>query len=244
MGFSLLFRMIIAHLLADFFMQPYTWVSEKRQHHIKSRYLYYHAAIVGILTYVLMLDWHAWELPLFIALTHFFIDWWKSTQKDTIGIFAADQAAHFLVIVVGWLLFAEALPVTPDIIYEVFQQPDLWTILAGYLLVLRPIGFLIEKATSHWRDELTGGEGKVSGLTNAGTWIGYIERVIILTFILLNEYSAIGFLIAAKSVFRFSGGVKDNHERKLTEYILIGTLISFSLAILTGIGALTLMAYG
>lgn len=190
-----------------------------------------------------MLDWYAWELPLFITVTHFFIDWWKSTRKDTIGVFTTDQAAHLLMIVAGWLIFTEALPDSPDFIYNMLYRSELWVILASYLLVLRPIGFLIEKATRRWRNELANEEGgDVSGLTNAGTWIGYIERIIILTFILLNEYSAIGFLIAAKSIFRFSGGVKDNHERKHAEYILIGTLISFSLAILIGIGALSLIA--
>lgn len=103
------------------------------------------------------------------------------------------------------------------------------------------MGFVIEKATRRWRTELARGNNEIAGLTDAGTWIGYIERIIILTFILIGEYSAIGFLIAAKSIFRFSGGVKDQKERKHAEYILIGTLISFSLAILLGIVTLKAM---
>jgi hypothetical protein len=50
----------------------------------------------------------------------------------------------------------------------------------------------------------------------------------------LGRWEAIGFLIAAKSVFRF-GDLKDSRNRKLTEYILIGTLLSFGIAIVTGI---------
>jgi hypothetical protein len=41
-------------------------------------------------------------------------------------------------------------------------------------------------------------------------------------------------LLAAKSIFRF-GDLKEARERKLTEYILIGTLLSFGIAIATGI---------
>ncbi|MFW5760036.1 MAG: hypothetical protein ACOCXH_03530 [Cyclobacteriaceae bacterium] len=41
-------------------------------------------------------------------------------------------------------------------------------------------------------------------------------------------------MIAAKSVFRF-GDLKEAGQRKRTEYILIGTLISFTLSILFGI---------
>lgn len=72
------------------------------------------------------------------------------------------------------------------------------------------------------------------GLKDAGRTIGIIERSLILTFILMSQYQAIGFLIAAKSVFRF-GDLIDTSQRKRTEYILIGTLISFTFSILLGI---------
>ena len=61
-----------------------------------------------------------------------------------------------------------------------------------------------------------------------------IERILIFTFILIKQWPAIGFLIAAKSVFRF-GELKEGKERKKTEYILIGTLLSFTFAIIVGI---------
>jgi hypothetical protein len=49
-----------------------------------------------------------------------------------------------------------------------------------------------------------------------------------------SNWQAIGFLIAAKSVFRF-GDLSQSKDRKLTEYILIGTLLSFGIAITTGL---------
>jgi hypothetical protein len=52
--------------------------------------------------------------------------------------------------------------------------------------------------------------------------------------VILGRWEAIGFLLAAKSVFRF-GDLKESKDRKLTEYILIGTLLSFGVAILIGI---------
>lgn len=242
MGISLLFRIIIAHLLADFFLQPHKWVEGRKQYGIRSRYLYYHVAVVGLLTYILILDWSAWELALFITVTHFFIDWWKSNREDTIHAFLIDQTGHLLILLIGWSAYT-GIVVSGlwDRMYLLLNQPDVWIILAGYIIILRPMGFLIEKWTTRWRIELIEEGKEVSGLSGAGTWIGYIERVIILTFILLNQYGAIGFLIAAKSIFRFSGEVKDHRERKYAEYILIGTLISFSLAILLGIGILALL---
>ena len=71
-------------------------------------------------------------------------------------------------------------------------------------------------------------------LPNAGKYIGIIERLFVLIFIILGRWEAIGLLITAKSVFRFND-LKESNSRKLTEYILIGTLLSFGLAIMTGL---------
>ena len=71
-------------------------------------------------------------------------------------------------------------------------------------------------------------------LPDAGKYIGIIERLFVLIFIILGRWEAIGLLITAKSVFRFND-LKENNNRKLTEYILIGTLLSFGIAIVTGI---------
>jgi hypothetical protein len=71
-------------------------------------------------------------------------------------------------------------------------------------------------------------------LRNAGRYIGIIERLFVFGFIVMGRWEAIGFLIAAKSVFRFND-LKETNNRKLTEYILIGTLLSFGIAMITGI---------
>ena len=71
-------------------------------------------------------------------------------------------------------------------------------------------------------------------LPNAGKYIGIIERLFVLIFIVIGRWEVIGLLIAAKSVFRFND-LKERNNRKLTEYILIGTLVSFGLAILAGL---------
>jgi hypothetical protein len=56
----------------------------------------------------------------------------------------------------------------------------------------------------------------------------------ILTFILANYITAVGFLFAAKSIFRI-GDLRPGHNLKLTEYVLIGTFSSFFIAIVVGI---------
>ena len=75
---------------------------------------------------------------------------------------------------------------------------------------------------------------KNTSLAGAGKIIGMLERLFVFAFILLNAWSAIGFLITAKSVFRF-GDLTEGKNRQLTEYVLIGTLLSFGLAIGAGL---------
>ena len=58
-------------------------------------------------------------------------------------------------------------------------------------------------------------------------------------FLLMDQSSGIGFLIAAKSILRF-GEIKDASQRKVAEYIIIGTFLSFGWALL--ISVLTLKA--
>jgi hypothetical protein len=112
-------------------------------------------------------------------------------------------------------------------------------VLAGYLIVTRPLGFVVGRLTSSWQPEMKN-EGK-DGLARAGTWIGYLERSFIVTFILAGHWEGVGFLIAAKSVFRFSE-LRDGECRKKTEYILIGTMISFLAATLVSVGLSMLLA--
>ena len=72
-------------------------------------------------------------------------------------------------------------------------------------------------------------EEKAGGF-NAGALIGDIERWLILVFVLLQRYDAIGLLIAAKSIIRFG-----DKETTKTEYVLAGTLMSIFIAVLAGV---------
>jgi cyanate permease len=66
---------------------------------------------------------------------------------------------------------------------------------------------------------------------NTGTYIGILERLLIFICIVSGFYEGIGYLLAAKSIFRFGDLTKAGH-RSMTEYVLIGTLLSFTSAIL------------
>ena len=96
--------------------------------------------------------------------------------------------------------------------------------------MLRPSSILLGKFLRQW----TPSSSDSQSLPKAGQWIGYIERILILTFVFVGSFEGIGFLLAAKSVFRF-GELNKAKEIQTTEYVLIGTLASFAIAILTGL---------
>ncbi|MEX0770907.1 MAG: DUF3307 domain-containing protein [Balneolaceae bacterium] len=232
-----LLRLIAAHLAADFLLQPQSWIEKRKKSNIRAPQLYYHVGIVGILTYVFLWDGAEIFLPLFIMVTHFVIDGWKSTRKESAIAFVTDQTAHLLMILAGWAVYTGTGSEMLQSLLNLIENPAFWAVLIGYIIVIWPFGFLIDRLTQRWQEELrTADAGGLPGLEKAGLWIGRSERFIILTLILLNQYGAIGFLIAAKSVFRFSGSLEGNRDRKEAEYILIGTLLSFIFAIVTGIG--------
>ena len=84
----------------------------------------------------------------------------------------------------------------------------------------------------------------IYGWHKLGHALGYVNSRIILSlvfvFILTDHWEGVGFLIAAKSVFRF-GDLKESKDRKLTEYILIGTLLSFAMAIIMALACIYLI---
>jgi hypothetical protein len=99
-------------------------------------------------------------------------------------------------------------------------------VLAGFITTVRDSGFLIEK----FAKRLTEQNGlELDGLVNGGKLIGQLERALIFLFIFIGQPAGIGFLVAAKSILRF----EEAKRQKLAEYVLIGTLLSFSLAIAT-----------
>jgi len=229
MELNLLLRLIVAHLLTDFVLQPTAWVNQKKQRKHRSAKLYLHILIAGATAYLFSGLWYNWWLPLVIMITHFFIDLWKLYRPGTLTYFLLDQLFHILVIVALWMGISFDLHTVWVYLTALAQNTKFWLVVTGYVLVTWPLGYVIGIATEKWREAA---EVNKEGLAKAGVWIGFFERLLILTFIISNQFAAVGFLIAAKSILRFSD--KENTQKK-TEYVLIGTLMSFAVAAIIGI---------
>jgi len=222
-------KLLLAHLLGDFLFQPTKWVVHKEVNKVASKYLYLHILIHFGITMLLLWDLKLWRWGVIIALSHYFIDLSKiyanSYFKNKSIPFFIDQALH-LVVLYCCAFSSDLLGNTIGLLKEIN-----WPLATAIVFVSYPSSIIMAKLLEGMSDRI---ELDHKSLPNAGKYIGIIERLFVLVFIILGRWEAIGLLITAKSVFRFND-LKESNSRKLTEYILIGTLLSFGLAILAGL---------
>lgn len=219
---TLAVKFILAHLIGDFLFQSNKWIEHKKERKHKSKYLYWHLLVHTIsLLIVLQFDFFYWKGIAIIIISHYVIDLVKLNLYKKVSssiLFFADQILHFSFI---------ALAVYSYYPYEIntafFYSINSLLLITFLLLVTYVSSIVIKILISKWKisDE---------NPNQAGKYIGMLERLFIFFFILLNYWEGIGFLLAAKSIFRF-GDLSKAKDRSLTEYILIGTLLSFAMAI-------------
>jgi hypothetical protein len=234
----IILKLILAHILGDFFLQPQKWVKDKEKKKLKSKWLYIHITIHIALMFLLVWDFSYWLLILLIGASHFIIDALKlllQKKKTKRFYFFADQILHIVAI---FLL-------TMAMYYEDIA-PSLSISTSALLLIIclvfltQPTSIIMKIIFTKW--DISKYTEDNESLKDAGKYIGILERLLVFIFIIVGHWEAVGFLITAKSVFRF-GDLTSTKERKLTEYILIGTLISFGIAIVVSLLFLNLKSY-
>ena len=214
MNILIIVKLLVAHIIGDFFLQTDTICKGKNSTGVRRLiYLAIHSGINASLVYLLVGMWECWLIPVVVFVTHYIIDYVKScvNSKDT-WVFIIWITDTQLCLSGDWL-----------------SDYRIWVVAVCYLLALKPSSILLGTFIAKWTPK----ENEKNSLPNAGSWIGYLERVLILTFMLVGCMEGIGFLLAAKSVFRF-GELTKAKEVKITEYVMIGTLSSFTIAILLG----------
>ncbi|MEC7263255.1 MAG: DUF3307 domain-containing protein [Bacteroidota bacterium] len=225
-------KLLLAHFTGDFVLQPGKWVEDKLEKKGRSKYLYFHIGVHLLLLLLLLQFQHLGAIAL-IVVSHYLIDLGKlslTNPKNYRWLFVVDQVLHLMVLA-AVLYWIEPFQIPFS---DLFQEKHL--LLITFLVFVTYVsGIIMRMLLAPYIDEVAKSDepGEGGSLKNAGTYIGMLERLFVFGFILMQQWAAIGLLIAAKSVFRF-GDLNKGKNRKLTEYVLIGTLLSFGLAILSG----------
>ena len=211
--------LVSAHFIADFLLQP-DWLYRSK---VKWWGIPLHALIVAATAYLLLQQWTAWAVPLLLFVSHGITDFIKTRSVDTWRSFCVDQLAHlFLLGGIAWLGLGRGWMMEFN-----GAGISLMVLVAGFIATVHGAGYLVGKVAAQLQEE-NDLAGSLSGLANGGKLIGQLERALIFLLVLMGQPGGIGFLVAAKSILRFS---EAKESQKLAEYVLIGTLLSFGLAI-------------
>ncbi len=231
---SLLIRLLLAHFISDFILQSSNIVNNKKW---LTKQMLIHVAIVFVSTLVLS---KMLLISATIALSHWLIDSIKmhlleKKKSWESRLFFIDQGIHIFILLVIWTIHFNIFPKVFSAIELPFFNYKISLLLLAYIFIMYPTGYIIKHSIAKIAPRITNvhlqEEDESIEILNGGKLIGQFERLIILTFVLLNQYEAIGFLITGKSIIRFA----ERDGKLRSEYVLVGTLMSFAIAIITGV---------
>ena len=179
------------------------------------------AVLYSILTYFFVGEWRHWFIvPVFLLIYYIF----ERVQSQSARAWIVKESFRIIALYGLALIGAGIFPIEFSIV-----KIELMLLAAGGLLTVFGIGDFVGKMSGKLalKNNLSW-----QGLENGGMWIGRLERFLIFLLIFMNAPAGIGFLVAAKSILRFS---ETKEDQRVAEYVLIGTLLSFALAMAASI---------
>jgi hypothetical protein len=236
-GFLTFLALFLAHMAADFPLQT-SWILDKKKQGAAIGYLAHgviHALLavlcVAIFSDAPLISWTALLVLPGLVLFHLLVDLLRSRLPDGLWAFLGEQALH-----ISGLAVAGAFLTPPP--YAELKALTVWFLTvrekilfaaAVYIAVIFAGGHLIRYCV-RLRFK-AGGPQNVAKNLAAGMYIGWAERFLVLTALLCRSPEAVGLMLTAKSIARFSE-LKDDDS---AEYFLLGTLLSLSLALAGGL---------
>jgi hypothetical protein len=246
----------LAHLLAEFIFQTSRLVERKRRRQLSAYTLHgliHYLTAVGITGLLLrgsILSLRTHLVLITLALVHLLIELAKMQLTRSPAIFdgtaayLSDQGLHLLTIAFAaclllpgtqfrdlalWLANVRNLP------NKFLAVPVIYTavVFGGGRLIRFLTRSLAEGVESHSPDKAN------AQLQNAGLYIGWLERFLVVTALLLQSPATVGLILTAKAIARYP----EFKSERFAEYFLIGTLLSISMAIVGG-ALLAKLLYG
>ena len=199
-----------------------------------------------ILVFIPIISWDIVAVLIIVATVHLIIDMvkhfflleivkkGKMSREMERNVFFLDQALHTICIIfiaygmdLSHIVAREVINISDFFITIGICQQQLLSWFLALLIIHKPSNIAIQKLLMIYRPECK--EEAKQGYRNAGKFIGSIERIIILIFLSIQEYAAIGLVLTAKSIARYD---KISKEKNFAEYYLLGTLISTLIGII------------
>jgi len=235
---QILLALVIAHLFGDFVCQRKAVIEGKREGRWSAFFEHgaWHLACL-LLAWLLFAPSGVvvWRVALVfgaVAGAHLLIDLSKHRleARRPLTVFVLDQLAHLLVLMLAawWLAGRPDWAVAVSAAWQPVSAEFGW-LLTSYLMVVVVFGWINRLAL---QSLLPGSDDHEMGLARAGLYIGWLERFVMFSAVLIGAWSVLGLVLAAKSVFRFDS---IRHQREHAEYFVIGTLLSVSEVVAVGL---------
>jgi len=146
--------------------------------------------------------------------------------------FIGDQLLHILTLVILWYCLvhfavADFQENRWEVLLGLHYKKGL-LLLTGLAIGISGVGVALKYQMAEFAREL--GDQVKQGLPKGGKTIGILERFLVVMFVFAGKPEGVGFVIAAKSVFRI-GELTNKQDKDHAEYIMIGTLRSFTYAL-------------
>src|SRR5690606_28903977 len=172
----LLLKLILAHFIGDFVLQPASWVEHKYQRKAASKYLYLHLGIHALALLLLLQFKHLGTVAL-IVVAHFLIDLAKiylTGPKNYRWMFVLDQLLHFSVLI-GAAHWIEPLNLDP----RAYLDEKFLLLLTFLAFITYVCSIIMRMLLAPYIEDMAEAEGDEEGgsLKNAGTYIGMLERL-------------------------------------------------------------------
>lgn len=244
----------LGHLLTDFVFQTSRMVKLKREGKVWGYALHGAVhwvaamAIAGFFVPGMLFTWRFQMVVALLTAVHVAIDWSKialgrhfAAADGTLG-FTIDQLAHGgTVFLAAWWIAGGPPAAEMAQLLGMLRRPDnkILLLMVVYVAVIFGAGYLIRSLTKPLMRDLKISESHAQ-LSNAGMFIGWLERFLILSALVEHSPATAGLILAAKSIARYP----EFKREQFAEYFLIGTLLSISAAIIGGVILLKVLHVG
>lgn len=220
-----LLSIFLFYLLTEFFIPPIFWSRDQlKQINSKQKFLLHTGIILSLATPIFYYFERYHTTTIWVISTFIIIDLilFLLKQKSYFHKFLYAQITKILI-------FAFLLA---PLYYKSVEEDQIYRIgivLLAYLINTIPTSTLISIFLEHKKINL----GEFYTPTPWDKYLGILERLLVLTFIFLNEFPPIGFLIIAKFLYViFANSHRDKNEISCE---IVGSLFSILMAILVGL---------
>lgn len=231
----LFLQLYLGHLVADFILQP-DWIARNKR---QLRALIAHAGIhlaCASAAVNIGLNQRVFIVIVGLAIVHTLLDYLKARlSSDDWITFTIDQATHLAAVALASVWLVASWTVVIAALSQIAKDKRVYLYLCAYVGVILGGGYLIQKVTQSFLAKMQANSvSSKPGLPDAGKYIGWVERFLILTFVIAGYDTAIGLLLTAKAVVRFPE-IREDTKGHFAEYFLVGTLTSVGLALVAGL---------